>query len=96
MLPDITDIRNSIEEFEKVGDNEGLMIVRLQYREALVRQRCGFRTTSTDQIRQHYNQWHQWPVQPTGLERKRTPVGGLVACQVMMMMMISFTLTPRF
>jgi hypothetical protein len=39
MLPEITEIQTSIEEFEKVGDDEGLMIARLQYREALVRQR---------------------------------------------------------
>ena len=39
MLPEITEIQNRLEEFEKVGDDEGLMIARLQYREALVRQR---------------------------------------------------------
>ncbi|KAJ5464906.1 DNA helicase recq5 [Penicillium daleae] len=29
-------------------------------------ERCDFRTTSTDRIRQHYNQRHQWQVSRQG------------------------------
>ncbi|CEJ58338.1 hypothetical protein PMG11_06997 [Penicillium brasilianum] len=38
-LPEITEIQNRVELLEKVGDEEGLMVGKLQYREALVRQR---------------------------------------------------------
>jgi hypothetical protein len=37
MLPEITEIQSRIEEFDKVGDDKGLMVAKLQYREALMR-----------------------------------------------------------
>jgi hypothetical protein len=36
MLPEITKIQSRIEEFDKFGDDKGLIVAKLQYREVLV------------------------------------------------------------